>query len=76
MAERPSYRDAWRILLEVSARLREQEDQKGDLKNTGEARGLLKMKRELEREIAKDATEFLREHGINGWGLRKRGKRR
>lgn len=73
--KKPDYRKAWDILMEVSARLHEQEDSKGDLKNTGEAHGLNRMKKELEREIARDATEFLKAHGLNGWGLKPKKKR-
>ncbi len=74
--KKPSYEEAWSILMEVSSQLHEQEDAKGDLKPTGEARGLNRMKKELEREISKDATEFLRAHGLNGWGLKPKKKRR
>lgn len=75
--DKPSYSRAWEILKEVDERLHDEEDSKGDLKNTGEARGLMKMKRALEREIDRDATDFLKKHGFNGYGLKKgkRGKR-
>ncbi len=72
--KRPVYEQAWDILKQVDERLREEEDGKGDLKDTGEARGLMKMKRALVREIDRDATEFLKQHGFSGGGL-KRGKR-
>ena len=70
--DKPSYEQAWNILKEVDEKLHGEEDSKGDLKNTGEARGLMKMKRALEREIAKDATEFLKSRGYNGRGERKK----
>jgi hypothetical protein len=77
--KKPSYEQAWSILMEVSEHLHEEEDAKGDLKPTGEAAGLNRMKKALEREISKDATDFLKEHGFNGWGLKarpKKGKRK
>lgn len=75
--KKPSYQQAWEILMEVSEHLHEEEDAKGDLKPTGEAAGLNRMKKALEREISKDATDFLKQHGFNGWGLKsKPGKRR
>jgi hypothetical protein len=78
MSEGPkaSYTKGWDILMEVSDRLREEEDSKGDLKNTGEARALNHMKGALEREIAKDATDFLKKHGFNGSGLKKAKRKR
>lgn len=72
MAE--DYKKAWSILMEVSSHLHEEEDKAGNLKNTGEARGLNKMKKTLEREIDKDATEFLKKHGFNGYGLKSKRK--
>lgn len=72
--KKPTYEQAWEILQEVDERLRDEEDAKGDLKDSGEARGLMKMKKALTREIDKDATEFLKKHGFNGYGLKK-GKR-
>lgn len=75
MEEKPSYKKAWEILMEVSERLHDEEDAKGDLKPTGEARGLNHMKKTLEREIDKDATDFLKAHGFNGYGLKKKPKK-
>lgn len=72
--KKPGYHEAEKIHGAVMELLREEEDASGNLKNTGEARALNKMKKSLEREIAKDATEFLKAHGYNGWGLK--GKRR
>jgi len=69
------YEQAWDILTTVSDLLREEEDASGNLKNTGEARGLNHMKKALEQEISKDATDFLKQHGFNGYGLKKKGKR-
>ena len=69
------YKKAWEILKEVDERLLEEEDAQGNLKNTGEARALYKMKKALTNEIAKDATDFLKKHGYNGYGLKKKGKR-
>lgn len=74
MAE--DYKKAWSILMTVSDLLHEEEDKAGNLKNTGEARGLNNMKKALEREIDKDATEFLKAHGFNGYGLKKKSKGR
>jgi hypothetical protein len=72
--KKPKFEEAEKIHSAVMELLREEEDSKGDLKNTGEARALNKMRLALEREIAKDATEFLKQHGYNGWGLK--GKRK
>ncbi len=72
--KKPGYKQAWEILMEVSDRLHEEEDASGNLKATGEARGLNRMKKELEREISKDATDFLKQHGFNGWGLKSKPK--
>lgn len=74
MEENPKkpYEQAWDILMEVSKHLHEEEDAKGDLKPTGEARGLNHMKKALEREISKDATDFLKKHGFNGYGQKKK----
>jgi len=69
------YKQAWEILMEVSNLLHEEEDSKGELKNTGEARGLNHMKKSLEREIDKDATEFLKANGFNGYGLKAKPKK-
>lgn len=74
--KKPSYKQAWDILMVVSDQLHEEEDAKGDLKPTGEARGLNHMKKALEREISKDATDFLKAHGFNGYGLKKPKKGR
>ena len=71
---KPGYKEAWPILMEVSERLHEEEDGKGELKNNGEAHGLNRMKMSLEREISKDATDFLKKHGFNGWGLKSKRK--
>lgn len=78
MGEDPkaSSKKGWDILMEVSSQLREQEDSKGDLKNTGEARALNRMKNALQREIGKDATEFLKRNGFTSQGLKKPVKRR
>lgn len=73
MAE--DYKKAWNILMEVSSLLHEEEDKAGNLKNTGEARGLNHMKKTLEREIDKDATNWLKSHGFNGYGLRAKPKK-
>ena len=73
--EKPPYKQAWDILMEVSTLLHEEEDASGNLKPTGEARGLNHMKKALEREISKDATDFLKQHGYNGWGLKKKGRK-
>jgi len=70
------YKKAWSILLEVSDRLHDEEDKSGNLKANGEARGLNHMKKQLEREIDKDATAFLKLNGFNGYGLKKKGKGR
>ena len=69
------YRKAWEILKEVDERLLDEQDQQGNLKNTGEARALYKMKKVLTNEISKDATDFLKKHGFNGYGLKKKVKR-
>ena len=74
MAE--DYKKAWNILMTVSDMLHEEEDASGNLKATGEASGLNHMKKTLEREISKDATEFLKAHGFNGYGLKKKSKGR
>lgn len=73
---RPGYEEAERIHAEVMRLLREEEDAKGDLRDNGEARGLNHMKKALEREIDRDATDFLKKHGFNGYGLKKKTKRR
>ena len=75
MEEKPSYQRAWEILKEVDDRLLDEEDAQGNLKNTGEAHALNHMKKALTREISKDATEFLKRNGFNGYGLKKKGKR-
>lgn len=72
---KPTYEQAWDILKEVSDLLREEEDASGNLKPTGEARGLNHMKKSLEREISKDATDFLKQHGFNGYGLKSKPKK-
>jgi hypothetical protein len=74
-ATKPTYEQAWDILKEVDDHLAEEKDAKGELKNNGEARALNRMKNTLEREISTDATEFLKAHGYNGYGLKKRKKR-
>ena len=74
MADRPSYKQAEEIHQAVMEKLREEEDAKGDLKNTGEARALNRMRKALEREIAKDATDFLKQHGFDGYGQKRRKK--
>lgn len=74
MGKEPAYKQAWSILQEVDELLRQEEDASGNLKNTGEARGLNRMKKALTREIDKDATDFLKAHGFNGYGLKKRRK--
>jgi hypothetical protein len=71
---KPAFQEAEKIHSAVMELLREEEDSKGDLKNTGEARALEKMRKGLEREIARDATEFLKQHGYNGYGQKKRRK--
>lgn len=73
--KKPDYKQAWEILQEVDERLREEEDASGNLKATGEARALNYMKKALTREIDKDATDFLKKHGFNGYGLKKKGKK-
>lgn len=74
---KPGPKEAWDILMEVSERLHEEEDSKGDLRDTGEARALSRMKGALEREIAKDASEFLRQRGFTSTGQRvKPGQKR
>jgi hypothetical protein len=73
---KPDYKEAEKIHSAVMELLREEEDSKGDLKNTGEAKALNKMRKTLENEIARDATEFLKAHGYNGYGLRAKPKRR
>lgn len=69
------YKEAWKILMAVSSELHEEEDSKGDLKATGEARGLLRMKNALEREIAKDGSEWLRKHGFTSTGQKSKRRR-
>lgn len=69
------YNEAEKIHSEVMSLLREEEDSKGDLKDTGEARALNKMRKALENEIARDATTFLKAHGYNGWGLKSKRKK-
>ena len=76
MSDKKSYEKAWEILKEVDDQLREHEDSQGNLKNTGEARALYKMKKALTNEISKDATDFLKRNGFNGWGLKKKKKAR
>jgi len=72
---KPTYEQAWDILKEVSDLLREEEDASGNLKPTGEARGLNHMKKSLEREISRDATDFLKRAGFNGYGLKAKPKK-
>ena len=67
---------AWEILKVVDEQLHEQEDSKGDLKDNGEARGLQHMHNVLQQEIAKNATDFLKQHGFTKNGQRrKKGQR-
>lgn len=70
--KKPAYTEAEKIHSAVMELLREEEDAKGDLKNTGEARALEKMRRSLQHEIAKDASEFLKSHGFTSGGDRKK----
>ena len=72
---KPGFQEAEKIHSAVMELLREEEDTSGNLKNTGEARALNKMKQSLEREISKDATEFLKANGFNGWGLKSKRKK-
>lgn len=74
--KKPAYQQAWDILKEVDDLLLEETDAKGDIKNNGEARGLNRMRKALIREIDKDATEFLKAHGFNGYGQKKRKRDR
>jgi hypothetical protein len=77
MADAPKkpYEEAEQLYRAVMEELREEEDAKGDIKDTGEARALNRMRKALQREIATDATDFLKKHGYNGYGLKKKGKR-
>jgi hypothetical protein len=69
--KKPDYVEAWDILQEVDERLRGEEDASGNLKDSGEARALNKMKRALTREIDKDASEFLKKRGFTSGGAKK-----
>ena len=68
----PAYKQAWDIMMEVDNLLHDEEDAKGNLKATGEARGLNKMRKSLTRVIDGEATAFLKQHGFNGYGQRKK----
>jgi len=70
--EKPDYQKAWDIMMEVDSLLHEEEDASGNLKATGEARGLNKMRKGLTRVIDQEATEFLKRNGFNGYGQRKK----
>lgn len=65
---------AWSILREVDDALQSEQDGKGDLKNTGEARALWRMKRQLQGAIAQDATEFLKRAGYGASGQRRKNR--
>lgn len=73
--KKAGYREAWEILKVIDDELLEQTDAKGNIANTGEARALNKMRKSLIREIDKDATDFLKQHGFNGYGLKKPRKK-
>ena len=74
MVQKKSYEKAWEILKEVDNLLLEETDAAGNIKETGEARGLNKMRKALIREIDRDATDFLKSRGFNGYGLKRRKK--
>lgn len=64
------YERAWEILREVDERLEDETNVKGDLKDNGEARKLWKMRQGLQRRIARDASDFLKQHGYTSGGLK------
>ena len=75
--KKPDYEQAWDIMKTVDDLLHDEEDASGQLKNTGEARGLNKMRKGLTRVIDQNATEFLKRNGFNGYGLKspKKGRK-
>lgn len=70
--KRPAYQQAWDILKEVDDLLLDESDAKGNINATGEAKALNRMRKALIREIDRDATEFLKRNGFNGYGLKKK----
>ena len=72
MEEKPTYQQAWEILKEVDDLLLDESDAKGNIKATGEAKALNRMRKALIREIDRDATDFLKRNGFNGYGQRKK----
>jgi len=74
--KKPDFKQAWDILQVVDERLREEEDASGNLKATGEARALNHMKKALTREIDRDATEFLKKHGLTSTGQKAKRRKR
>lgn len=72
MADKPTYKQAWDIMMQVDDLLHEEEDASGNLKATGEARGLNKMRKALTKVIDQEADAFLREHGFDRSGGRRK----
>ena len=69
------FKEAWQILKEVDDALSAEKDARGQVKPTGEGRALVKMQNQLQVEISKDATAYLKSKGFTGGGMKARPAR-